>query len=63
MLRIDNIVLFFDHQEIVVAEAACYTVEAVTSSGLATVWFTLALLAAVALTSVYENVAAASADC
>ena len=64
MLQIDNIVLLeCFHQEIVVAQAAWKTDEAATSGGLAIVWSTLALLAAVALTSLYENVAAAYADC
>ncbi|KAL3339205.1 hypothetical protein AABB24_028040, partial [Solanum stoloniferum] len=52
----------FDHQGIVVAEAACKTVEAVTSGGLAIAWSTVALLAAVALTSIFEKVVAASSD-
>uniref|UniRef100_M1APX3 U88 n=1 Tax=Solanum tuberosum TaxID=4113 RepID=M1APX3_SOLTU len=52
----------FDHQGIVVAEAAWKTVEAVTSGGLAIAWSTIALLVAVALTSIFEKEVVVSAD-
>ncbi|KAH0682418.1 hypothetical protein KY290_020983 [Solanum tuberosum] len=52
----------FDHQGIVVAEAAWKTIEAVTSGGLAISWSTVALLAAVALTSIFEKEVVTSTD-
>ncbi|KAH0729568.1 hypothetical protein KY290_000696 [Solanum tuberosum] len=53
----------FDHQDIVVAEAAWKTDETVTAGGLAIMWSTVALLDAVALTSVFVKVVVAYVDC